>query len=57
MPIYTIHTEETVHGVYEVEAQNLEEVYDKFVKGQVNDPKVYEATDAKIDYVEGIDSE
>lgn len=50
--IYTIHTEETVHGSYKVKADSEDEARQKFKNGDVGTPDVFEALSAEIETIE-----
>ena len=52
MPRFAIHTEETVHGIYHIEAEDDAEARRLFEDGSVGDPSLYEAISAEIENVE-----
>lgn len=49
---FVIDTIEEVHGRYLVEAETEEEAREKFERGDVNEPTLYEALSAEIEKVE-----
>lgn len=52
MPLFAIHTEEVVHGIYHVEATTAEEARNLFLSGWTGTPELYEATDMDVERVE-----
>lgn len=52
MPWFTIETEETVRGVYDVEADNRQLARQMMEAGEITDPRVYEAIDMEVVRVE-----
>lgn len=52
MPRFKIETEETVHGVYYVEAVDEQAARDLFDRGSVQPPEIFESTDTEIKSVE-----
>lgn len=56
MPRFAVHTEETVHGVYHVEADDADDAKRKFSEEpeSLGHPLVYEAITAEVESVEPV---
>lgn len=54
MKTYVVHTEETVHGVYHVEATSPQDARKKFENDphKIGEQKLYEAIYAEVERVE-----
>jgi len=52
MTVYRIEAKGDAREVYEVEAESLEEVYEKFVRGDLPEPVVTECSGMQIVSVE-----
>jgi hypothetical protein len=56
MPWFAVHTEEIVHGVYNVEAKDEQDAKDKFENASrdVGEQTLYEAWSVQVDHVEAL---
>lgn len=52
MPQFKVHTKETVHAIYMVEAETWKEAEEKFDEGLAGSPWFTETLDAEVSCVE-----